>query len=115
MEAAVGLGQPFFLSLTPLMVHWGSCVTNEADAAFDDPVWETKQLPCPTGGKANCAAPVSPCPTPKNKHFADALVNPHTPSWNRTAAGDVPPAMVSRARDRVNGARADVVVRGVTA
>jgi hypothetical protein len=94
MQTAVGLNKPFFISLTALMVHWGSCYTDESVAAFDDPVWETRQLPCPSGGKSDCAAPISACPTPKNKHAADGLVNPHTPSWNLTADGDVPPAMV---------------------
>ena len=96
MKIAVSGGLPFFLQLTPVMVHWGSCYTDPSVAAFDDPLWETSNLPCPTGSADNCGAPISPCPTVQNKHFADSLANPHVPSWNKTAYGDVPPAMVCR-------------------
>ena len=94
MGNAVNASMPFFLHLTPLMVHWGSCYQDHSSAAYDDPLWEMSNLPCPGNSASNCSAPISACPTLKNKHYADNLTNPHVPSWNTTAAGDVPPFMV---------------------
>ena len=100
MQAAAAAGLPYFVHLTPLMVHAGQCVgplPNDLDHALDDPWWEKNLTAWGCAGTAArpCAFTASPCPTDRHKHASDALANPHVPSWNATASGGtLPTAML---------------------
>lgn len=98
MHAAAAEGRPYFVHLTPLMVHEGQCVgplPNELDHALDDPFWEKNLTAwgCAGGAARPCSFTASPCPTDRHKHASDGLANPHVPSWNATASGALPTAM----------------------
>ncbi len=90
-QAAVANNKPFYVQVNPVMVHWGTCDGPHPPGTYapDDPHWEwTLPGPCTKAGV--CALPMSPCPTLRRKHAADGLTNPHVPSYNLTASGDVP-------------------------
>lgn len=110
IQAATAASKPYFLSLTPLMVHWGSCY-NEAPQAADDPFFEQGRLPCPDSQKTNCGFSASPCPTTKNKHAFDGLSAPHVPSWNKSASGRLPPAMQALELNAWDSWRQDLAYR----
>lgn len=114
IQAATAAAKPYFLSLTPLMVHWGSCY-NEAPQAADDPYFEQGRLPCPDSHKTNCGFSASPCPTTKNKHAFDGLAAPHVPSWNKTASGRLPPAMQALELNAWDSWRQDLAYRNRSA
>ena len=115
ISAAAAARTPFFVSLTPLMVHWGSCY-QEAPQAADDPFFENGDLPCPApSARKNCAFPSSPCPTARNKHAFDGVTAPHVPSWNATASGRLPPAMQGDALSPWAAAREDMAFRNRSA
>ena len=83
---AVGLGRPFFISVTPVMPHWGTCYGPGPESVYpqDDPHWEWT-LP---GG---LSMPISPCPTIRNRHKFDARTNPRIPGvWNVSITGPRP-------------------------
>jgi hypothetical protein len=90
---AVAKGRPFFISLTPVMVHWGTCVGPNPPGGYaaTDPVWEMNGLTrfgcTDPRANVNCTIPISPCPTTRHAHDFDGLTNPHVPSWNTTVAG----------------------------
>jgi N-acetylglucosamine-6-sulfatase len=96
---AIAKARPFFIHLTPTMVHEGTCYgpyASDASYARDDPYWE-KNLTgfgCDDGGSSKenngCAITISPCTTLRHRHSADGLVNPHVPSFNTTSSGVLP-------------------------
>lgn len=107
MRAAQAQGKPFFIMLNPVTVHWGTCY-GPCDSSEDprqcyqvnDPHWEWA-IQCPPGETdccpdqpgsqtKGCALPIDPCPTVATAHMFDGQTNPHTPSWNQSATGDVP-------------------------
>eukprot|EP00730_Choanoeca_flexa_P003259 TRINITY_DN11343_c0_g2_i4.p1 TRINITY_DN11343_c0_g2~~TRINITY_DN11343_c0_g2_i4.p1 ORF type:complete len:385 (+),score=69.95 TRINITY_DN11343_c0_g2_i4:88-1242(+) len=89
VDKAIAEDRPFFVHTTPLMMHWGTCQGPQpADKyAFDDPHWEF-QLTDPEGKLFR--APISACPSDERKHQFDGVTNPHVPSYNTSATGDVP-------------------------
>jgi N-acetylglucosamine-6-sulfatase len=121
ITAAAAARTPFFVSLTPLMVHWGSCYREAADQLPDDPFFEMGHLPCAdpnplTGGAGtNCTFATSACPTVKNKHAFDGVPAPHVPSWNATASGRLPPAMQGLGISPWAAAREDMAFRNRSA
>ena len=91
MGVAQAAGLPFFVHLTPLMVHMGVCygpLPNELKHDIMDPFWEKNLTAwgC-DGNEKPCVFSASPCPTLKNKHAFDGAKNPHVPSWNKSASG----------------------------
>jgi hypothetical protein len=98
MGAAVRADKPFFVHLSPAMVHYGSCY-NRPPIAFDDP-WNEKALPCPTtiSPTGICTFNASPCPSDRNKFRFSGVEMPRVPSWNRTTSGVRSPAEVRKDR-----------------
>ena len=105
-QAAIAASKqrPFFIHLTPTMVHEGTCYgpyASNASYARDDPYWERDLtgFGCDAGGNgklnSGCAITISPCVALRHRHSADALANPHVPSWNRTSSGVLPAYMQS--------------------
>ena len=99
MGVAQKKGKPFFVHVTPVMVHEGTCYgpfKDTAKYALTDPFWEQNltAFGCddPKDNK-KCSMTMSPCPSDRHAHAADGLVNPHVPNWNATAAGIVPAYM----------------------
>lgn len=96
MAVAAKQDRPFFIHVTPTIVHEGTCLgpyADEAQYARDDPYWERNltAFGCPdTGADHNCAMTMSPCPSDRHAHSADGLANPRVPSWNATAAASCP-------------------------
>jgi hypothetical protein len=98
MQKAVADGLPFFVHLTPLMVHEGTCFGPHKDPmqySRLDTYWERNLTAwgCDPAAKGDCSYTVSPCPTEKNAHAFDGVTAPHVPSWNATASGPLPGAM----------------------
>jgi len=100
MRAAAAAEQPFFVFVNPVMIHYGTCYgpfLNITQYARDDPFFELDlalEDGCPNAtANQNCDIETSPCASARNAHVADALTNPHTPSWDATATGVVPTAM----------------------
>jgi hypothetical protein len=71
---AVKSNRPFFISVTPVMPHWGTCYGPGPPSVYPayDPHWEWN-LP---GG---LSMPISPCPTTRNRHRFDTQSNPRIP------------------------------------
>jgi len=96
MKNAQKMNKPFFISLTPVMVHWGTCDGPHPVPSMykpSDPHWEfdlTLRNGCNPLTARDCILPISPCPTIRHAHTFDNLVGPHVPSWNKTASGVVP-------------------------
>ena len=93
--------KPFFIHVTPVMPHWGTCYGPQfapgQGYAPTDPHWEFA-LPCtlPSGEEGECAMPISPCPSDRHKHAFDGEENKHVSGmWNLTASGSIPVAMQS--------------------
>lgn len=83
---AVGSKRPFFISVTPVMPHWGTCYGPGPASVYPpyDPHWEWT-LP---GG---LSMPISPCPTNRNRHAFDNATNPRIAGvWNVSIAGPRP-------------------------
>ena len=99
MRKGVAAGLPFFVHVTPTMVHEGTCFGPFKDTtqyARDDPFWEAdlSGFGCQAGVNAeSCAITISPCPSDRHKHDFDALPVPHVPSWNASASGPLPGPM----------------------
>lgn len=98
---AVQLGKPFFVHVTPLMIHEGQCYGPQPDDAYDihDPYMENFLLDpeLDSHGKVKGKRGKvggSPCPTVKHAWDFKDLKNPHLPSWNATALGTTPQEMV---------------------
>ena len=91
---AVHQNRPFFISVTPVMPHWGTCYGPGPDSVYPpyDPHWEwTLYDPA---SKTLEAMPISPCPTNRNRHSFDAASNPRIPGvWNVSIQGNIPAAM----------------------
>ncbi len=88
---ALAKERPFFIHVTPVMPHWGTCYGPGApsDYAPDDPHWEFS-LTDPVTGK-HYTMPTSPCPSKKHKHAFDGHTNPRIPDlWNQTGTGPHP-------------------------
>lgn len=98
MKVAKAASLPFFIHLTPLMIHYGVCygpLSDELSHPPTDPYWE-KNLSawgCNTKKGDVCSFSASPCPSDKHAHAFDGFVNPHVPSWNVTESGPVPGPM----------------------
>ena len=98
MKLAVDAGLPFFLHLTPLMIHYGVCygpLPKGTQNNLTDPFWEKDLTNWGCNQKQNkpCSFSASPCVSIKNEHAFDGQVNPHTPAWNATESGPLPSAM----------------------
>jgi arylsulfatase A-like enzyme len=90
---AVAANRPFFISVTPVMPHWGTCYGPGPGSVYPeyDPHWEfnlaAKNLSCGD----TCAMPISPCPTDRNRHKFDGQTNPHIKGvWNVSIKGNRP-------------------------
>jgi arylsulfatase A-like enzyme len=93
-DKAVAKGKPFFISVTPVMPHWGTCYGPGPAAHYspDDPHWEML-LVDPDTGKVH-PMPTSPCPTVKNAQKFAGRTNPHVPGvWNVSILGPRPKFM----------------------
>lgn len=95
---AVQANRPFFISVTPVMPHWGTCYGpgNGSVYANNDPHWEfdlsVKKFDFSCGD--TCAMPISPCPTHRNRHKFDNQSNPHIEGvWNVSIKGKRPTFM----------------------
>jgi N-acetylglucosamine-6-sulfatase len=106
VDFAVNENRPFFISVNPVMMHWGVCYSDPSAQTQYDPAWE-KNLTCPDGGTTCCpdqTAPgaegcnesISPCPSIATAHLFDNLTNPHVPSWNISETGGIPKVMKER-------------------
>ena len=98
MKKAVEASLPFFVHLTPTMVHEGTCFGPFKDPskfARDDPYWEADltEFGCTPENAQMCSITVSPCPSDKHKHDFDGVLMPHVPSWNASEDGNVPKVM----------------------
>ena len=96
VEIAVAKRRPFFVHVTPLTVHGGTCEGPQPEEkyAFWDPYWERYNYdPTPVGPYGEGKGTVltgSPCPTRTHAWSYNALRNPHLPSWAAFANGTVP-------------------------
>lgn len=100
MRIAKAASLPFFVHLTPLMIHEGTCLgpyDDESLYADTDPYWEKNltRWGCKKKDHANfpCSFTASTCPTTRHAHAFDGATNPHTPMWNATAVGPLPSQM----------------------
>ena len=122
MRAAAAAAEPFFVFVNPVMVHYGTCdgpFLNVSSYARTDPFFELDlalQDGC-SNETANqgCNIETSPCATARNAHVADALANPHAPSWDAMAAGVVPQAMRRPPSTDFEHGRQDIGFRNRTA
>jgi N-acetylglucosamine-6-sulfatase len=100
MGVAVNAGLPFFVHLTPLMIHYGVCygpLPNGVTNNLTDPFWEKDLTDWGCANKQNrpCSLSISPCPSLKNANAFEGQRNPHTPAYNASASGPLPGAMSS--------------------
>ena len=98
MQRAVADGLPFFVHLTPLMVHSGVCYgpfARDSDWPPEDPYHEANltRWGCDGSPARPCDFEVSPCVSAKHRHAFDGQANPHLPSYNASAAGPLPDPM----------------------
>ena len=98
MKKAVDASLPFFVHLTPTMVHEGTCFgpfEDDSMYARDDPYFEhdLSGFGCTADNAQTCSITVSPCPSNKHKHDYDGLPYPHVPSWNTSETGTLPKVM----------------------
>ena len=100
VQLAKSRKEPFFLHLTPLTVHAGTCYGPQPLEGYadEDPFRESLFKRDPdTGFPVRLA--ISPCPTVKNAHNPEImkLQNPHVPSYDKFAnvpAGSAVPTWV---------------------
>eukprot|EP00052_Salpingoeca_macrocollata_P015540 m.123940 g.123940 ORF g.123940 m.123940 type:complete len:533 (-) comp19723_c0_seq1:51-1649(-) len=81
VDKAVQSNKPFFISMTPVMVHWGTCIGPNPPHGYppNDPHWEWSiNFPC------------DPCPTHRHAQDFVGHTNPHLASWNTSAQGHIP-------------------------
>ncbi len=101
---AVALGKPFFVHVTPVMPHWGTCYgPGIPPSAYSnlDPHWEFT-LTDPTTGKEH-PLPISPCPSDRHRHAFDNASNPHIKGvWNVSITGPRPDYMKTHFEDATN-------------
>jgi hypothetical protein len=123
MRDAVSRGQPFFIHTAPVMIHYGTCYGPFLDVLkyqTTDPFWEMALEifgGCPVANASaneNCNIQTSPCVSERHAHAADGLVNPHTPSWDVSAAGGVPAPMSLPPSTAYEQSRQDVAFRNRT-
>ena len=91
VEAAKAENKPFFISVTPVMPHWGTCYGPGPASVYapTDPHWEFT-LTDPSSGKTH-PFPTSPCPTVRHAHAFDGHSNPRLPEvWNKSIEGPKP-------------------------
>jgi N-acetylglucosamine-6-sulfatase len=120
MGAAVAAGLPFFVHLTPLMIHYGVCygpLPKGETNNVTDPYWEKDLTNWGCNMKQNkpCSLTISPCVSLKNEHAFDGHTNPHTPSWNVSASGPLPSSMVLRDISEFTSNRQDIGFRNRSA
>jgi hypothetical protein len=98
VRTAIKRKKPFFISVTPVMPHWGSCygpAIPDSAYSIQDPHWEF-HLTDPLTGKKH-PMPISPCPTDRNKQAFAGKRNPHIAEvWNVTITGPRPEFMQTR-------------------
>eukprot|EP00040_Diaphanoeca_grandis_P028329 m.163845 g.163845 ORF g.163845 m.163845 type:complete len:665 (-) comp31309_c1_seq1:74-2068(-) len=103
VKKAVAKGLPFFVSVTPVMPHWGTCYgpnIPQSSYAPTDPHFEWNLLG-PDG--VVYSMPISPCPSVRHKHKFDGMTNPHIPEiWNKTISGPRP-AFMTHAFETIPG------------
>lgn len=120
MSDAVARGQPFFVHVAPVMVHYGTCEGPFLDVfkyAPTDPFWETalEFFGCPNAtANQKCDMEMSPCVSQRNAHAADGMTNPRTPAWGVTASGSTPPSMRLPSATAYEVSRQDVGFRNRT-
>ena len=93
---AVAANRPFFISVTPVMPHWGTCYGPGPDSVYPayDPHFEFNLAQANLSCGDTCAMPISPCPTVRNRHKFDGQTNPHIEGvWNVSIKGNRPQAM----------------------
>lgn len=98
IKAAKNKNKPFYLHLTPTMVHYGTCDgphDHEGKYALDDPYWEKQleQFGCDRTKEFHCRLTASPCVSHRNRGRDTDLKNPHVPSYNVSTGGDLPEEM----------------------
>ena len=98
MEIAANRSKPFFIHVTPVMVHVGSCrgpYPSMSDYAFDDTHREGSLTDPLSGVVTNVA--ISPCPSVRHKNQFAGQTMPRVPSWNATQLGTLPDAIAEQA------------------
>jgi len=94
---AIAAGKPFFIHVTPVMPHWGTCYGPDIpeDAyPVTDPHFEW-DLTDPKTGK-HYSLPISPCPSKRHAHAFDGKQNTHIAGvWNVSIKGPRPAFMQS--------------------
>jgi len=98
MRAARAAGLPYFVHLTPLMIHTGRCygpLPPGGVYADDDPIQEQNLTAwgCLGNERRPCTFAASPCPTVRHKHAFDGALNPHVAAFNASATGELPAPM----------------------
>eukprot|EP00051_Salpingoeca_urceolata_P029152 m.489072 g.489072 ORF g.489072 m.489072 type:complete len:680 (+) comp26352_c0_seq1:136-2175(+) len=93
VDRAGNQSKPFFISVTPVMPHWGTCIgPGNQDYAPTDPHWEW-DLVDPTTGR-HYSMPTSPCPTVRHAQKFAGHTNPHiSGKWNTSVKGIIPKFM----------------------
>jgi len=95
VAAAKKQNKPFFISVTPVMPHWGTCYGPHTEYAPNDPHFEMALVNPDTGLTEKI--PISPCPTVKNAHKFDGHTAPHIPGvYNTSATGVLPEAVAKK-------------------
>lgn len=92
---AVEAGKPFFIHVTPVMPHWGTCYgPGIPESAYPnyDPHFEWKLTDPRTG--ESYSLPISPCPSDRHRHHFDNQSNPRIDGvWNVSITGPRPSFM----------------------
>ena len=120
MSSAVARGQPFFVHVAPVMIHYGTCEGPFIDVlkyALTDPFWEMalQLFGCPNAtANYHCNMEASPCVSQRNAHAADGLTNPRTPAWDVTPSGGTPPSMQLPPATAYEQQRQDIAYRNRT-
>merc|ERR1719174_26757 len=102
-KKAMKQGKPFFVHVTPVMPHWGTCYGPGPASVYGplDPHWEMSGVKDEDG--KSYSLPISPCPTDRHRHAFDDQSNPHiAETWNVSIAGLRPKGMASNERNGVN-------------
>eukprot|EP00750_Incisomonas_marina_P015021 INCI18055.2.p1 GENE.INCI18055.2~~INCI18055.2.p1 ORF type:complete len:663 (-),score=83.23 INCI18055.2:250-2106(-) len=113
VDRATSVNKPFFVSVTPVMPHWGTCYgpfAKASDYGPLDPWHEMQGVLDPAGGVH--VLPISPCPTDANRHAFDNQTNPHIDGvWNVTISGPRPAFMADNFEHNPNDVSSFVAER----
>ena len=93
---ALAQAKPFFIHVTPVMPHWGTCdgpaFPPGEGYAPTDPHWEFDLV---DGAGEHWMMPISPCPTKRHAHAFDGQRNRHVQGlWNISITGARPKHML---------------------